>query len=71
MVEELIASVSNISKIANIKAEQFSQISSQDMNNEVWLKLAKRVNALLRKRSVNGAWYGYFRRNSIFFKFGS
>lgn len=47
-VDALIAAVPAINEIANIKGEQVSNIGSQAMNNEVWLKLAKRVNELLK-----------------------
>ena len=54
MAEQLTATVPNLSSIANILPEQFSQISSQDMNREIWLKLAKRVNQLLQRQDVDG-----------------
>lgn len=47
-VDALIAAVPAINDIATIKGEQVSNIGSQAMNNEVWLKLAKRVNTLLK-----------------------
>ncbi|MCR4941627.1 MAG: type II asparaginase [Campylobacter sp.] len=53
-VDKLIAAVPEINKIANIKGEQISQIGSQEMNNEVWLKLAKRVNELLKSGKADG-----------------
>jgi L-asparaginase len=46
--------VPSINEIANIKGEQISNIGSQEMNNKVWLKLAKRVNVLLKKDDVDG-----------------
>lgn len=53
-VDKLIAAVPEINKIATIKGEQISQIGSQEMNNEVWLKLAKRVNELLTGGQADG-----------------
>lgn len=53
-VDKLISAVPEINKMANIKGEQISNIGSQEMNNKVWLKLAKRVNELLKKDSVDG-----------------
>ena len=41
-VEQLIAAVPEAKKIANLRGEQVSNIGSQDMNDEVWLKLAGR-----------------------------
>ncbi|WP_430393970.1 type II asparaginase [Campylobacter mucosalis] len=53
-VDKLIAAVPQINEIATIKGEQISQIGSQEMNNEVWLKLAKRVNELLITGKADG-----------------
>jgi L-asparaginase len=53
-VEQLIAAVPEARKIANLRGEQVSNIGSQDMNDEVWLKLAGRVNALLAMPDVSG-----------------
>ncbi|WP_410494520.1 MULTISPECIES: type II asparaginase [Campylobacter] len=53
-VDKLIAAVPQINEIATIKGEQVSNIGSQEMNNEVWLKLAKRVNELLASKNVDG-----------------
>ena len=43
-----------INKIATIKGEQISNIGSQEMNDEIWLKLANRVSELLTKNDVDG-----------------
>ncbi|MGB2552569.1 type II asparaginase [Campylobacter sp. MOP51] len=53
-VDKLIAAVPDINKIATIKGEQISNIGSQEMNNEVWLKLANRVNELLSSGKADG-----------------
>lgn len=53
-VDKLIAAVPEINKIATIKGEQISNIGSQEMNNEVWLKLASRVNELLTSGKADG-----------------
>lgn len=53
-VDKLIAAVPDINKIATIKGEQISNIGSQDMNNEVWLKLANRINELLNSGKADG-----------------
>ncbi len=53
-VDKLLSAVPAINELANIKGEQISNIGSQEMNNKVWLKLAKRVNTLLKKDSVDG-----------------
>src|SRR3954468_200678 len=45
-VEQLLAAVPQAKKLATLKGEQISNIGSQDMNDEVWLKLAKRVNEI-------------------------
>ncbi len=52
-VDELLSAVPSVKDIANIKAEQVANIGSQDMNDEVWLKLSKRVNELLLQNDVD------------------
>ncbi|MGY0145745.1 L-asparaginase 2 [Edwardsiella tarda] len=44
-VEALVDAVPQLKKIADIKGEQLVNIGSQDMNDQVWLKLAKKINA--------------------------
>ena len=46
-VDALIAAVPQLKDIADVSGEQIASIGSQDMNDEVWLKLAKRVNEIL------------------------
>ena len=53
-VEQLIAAVPEAKKLANLRGEQISNIGSQDMNDEVWLKLANRINALAAQPDVAG-----------------
>ena len=53
-VDKLLAAVPSINEMANIKGEQISNIGSQEMTNEVWLKLAKRANTLLSSDDVDG-----------------
>lgn len=53
-VEDLIAAVPGLDKVANLKGEQVANIGSQDMNDQVWLKLAKRTNQLLSRPDVDG-----------------
>jgi len=53
-VDVLINAVPQLKEIADVSGEQIASIGSQDMNDEVWLKLAKRVNAILAKPDVSG-----------------
>lgn len=53
-VDALINAVPELKKVANIKGEQVFQIASENMNNDYWLKLAKRVNQLLAQDDVDG-----------------
>jgi L-asparaginase len=46
-VEDLINAVPQMKELADISGEQIVNIGSQDMNDEVWLKLGKRVNEAL------------------------
>lgn len=53
-VEQLLAAVPQTKKLAMLRGEQISNIGSQDMNDEVWLKLATRINELTAMPNVNG-----------------
>ena len=43
----MVATVSGIQDLANIKGEQISNVGSQDMTVDIMLTLAKRINELL------------------------
>lgn len=53
-VDALINNVPELKKVANVSGEQVAQIASENMTNEVWLTLAKRVNQLLSQDDVDG-----------------
>jgi L-asparaginase len=53
-VEELLNAVPEAKKLARLSGEQVSNIGSQDMNDQVWIKLADRVNAILAMPDVSG-----------------
>jgi L-asparaginase len=53
-VDTLIAAVPQMKKFADVRGVQVSSIGSQDMNDEVWIKLATEVNGLLAKPDVDG-----------------
>ncbi len=53
-VNALISAVPNLGKLAVITGEQVANIGSQDMNDEIWLKLARRVNESLASADVDG-----------------
>ncbi len=45
-VEELIAAVPGIEKVAQIRGEQICNVGSTSLTNETWLRLAKRINEI-------------------------
>ena len=53
-IDDVLNSVPEIYALAEITGEQVAQIGSQAMNNEVWLKLAARVNYYLAATAVDG-----------------
>ena len=53
-VDQLLAAVPQAKKLAAMRGEQVANIGSQDMNDDVWLKLAKRVNELGAMADVDG-----------------
>ena len=50
----LLDAVPAIKDVADVEGEQVVNIGSQDMSDEVWLVLAKRVNELLAREDVDG-----------------
>lgn len=53
-IQTLINAVPEIKNLADVSGEQICNIGSQDMNDEVWLKLAKRINQLLNDEGYDG-----------------
>ncbi|MBQ7421409.1 MAG: L-asparaginase 2 [Prevotella sp.] len=53
-VQTLIDAVPQMLDVADISGEQLVSIGSQDMNDEVWLMLAKRINQLLNEEGYDG-----------------
>src|SRR4249919_257959 len=53
-VDQLLAAVPQAKKLAVLRGEQIANIGSQDMNDEVWLKLARRINELAAMADVDG-----------------
>ena len=53
-IQTLIDAVPQMLYLADVSGEQLVNIGSQDMNNEVWLKLAKRINQLLNEEGYDG-----------------
>jgi len=53
-IEQLIKAVPKMDALAELSGEQLASIGSQTMNHEVWLKLAKRVNEVLKDGDTDG-----------------
>lgn len=53
-VDILIAAVPQLAEIAEVTGEQIANVGSQNMNDEVWLKLAKRINEIAKSPEVDG-----------------
>lgn len=53
-INELISAVPELREIANVTGEQIVKIGSQDMSDEVWLKLANYLNTLLKRKDIDG-----------------
>jgi L-asparaginase len=53
-VDVLIAAVPQMKKFADVKGVQVSSVGSQDMNDELWVKLATEVNRLAAQSDVDG-----------------
>ena len=53
-VDDLVAAVPELAKIANVRSEAVAQIGSRNMTDSIMLKTAKRVNELLQQPDVDG-----------------
>lgn len=53
-VDTLLAAVPQLAELAEVSGEQVANVGSQDMDDEIWLKLAGRVNALAASSGVDG-----------------
>ena len=52
-IQTLMDAVPQMMYLADVSGEQLVNIGSQDMNDEVWLKLAKRVNQILNEEGYD------------------
>src|SRR5436190_4414256 len=53
-VDTLIAAVPQMKRFADVRGVQISSVGSQDMNDDLWVKLAVEVNRLLKQADVDG-----------------
>ena len=53
-VRRLIDAAPQMKDLADITGEQFVNIGSQDMNNEIWLRLGKRIGELVQRPDIDG-----------------
>lgn len=53
-ISTLLDAVPELKDIANVTGEQIVRIASQDMSDEVWLILAKKINQLLKRSDIDG-----------------
>ena len=72
-IQTLIDAVPAIKDFANVSGEQIAKISSNNMSDEVLLKLAKRCNQLLADPKIDGivTWHGHLGRNRLLPEFDS
>lgn len=53
-IDAMLAAVSGIKDLANLRGEQISNVGSQDITLDIMLTLAKRINVLLAQNDVDG-----------------
>ncbi|MCK5618262.1 MAG: type II asparaginase [Candidatus Krumholzibacteria bacterium] len=53
-VDVLLEAVPELQKIAKVTGEQVANVGSQNMSDEIWLKLADRINELLKSNETDG-----------------
>lgn len=53
-VEDILASIPNVKKLANISEVQLMNVDSNEMNEKSWLLLASTINQLIKQEDVDG-----------------
>lgn len=53
-IKDLIAAVPGIDKVAEISGEQISNVGSQDITVDIWIKLNKRINEIYKNNEADG-----------------
>ena len=53
-IKDLIDAVPGIDKVAEISGEQISNVGSQDMSVDIWIKLNKRINEIFKNNEADG-----------------
>jgi len=53
-IDAMLNAVPGIKDLANVKGEQISNVGSQDISFDIWLKLANRINATANSNDVDG-----------------
>lgn len=53
-IKDLIAAVPGLDKVADISGEQISNVGSQDMTVDIWIKLNKRINEIFKNGEADG-----------------
>ncbi|MGF6757544.1 asparaginase [Paraburkholderia sp. GAS42] len=52
--QELVRAVPGIEKLASITSEQISNVGSQDMTDEIWFRLARRIQEAFDRNEADG-----------------
>src|SRR4051812_12164002 len=53
-VDVLIDAVPELREVAQVTGEQIASVGSQDMNDQIWLKLLRRIDDLVKDPAVDG-----------------
>src|SRR3954468_21673543 len=53
-IDAMLNAVPGVKNLANLKGEQVANVGSQDISFDIMLKLANRINQLLRTNDVDG-----------------
>ncbi len=53
-VDDILKSIPNVAKLANIREVQLLNVDSNEMNENSWLTLVKTINCLIEQQNVDG-----------------
>ena len=53
-IDDILVTIPNVAKLANIEVVQFMNVDSNEMNNETWIHLSNTINDIIARDDVDG-----------------
>ena len=53
-IDDILVTIPNVSKLANIEIAQFMNVDSNEMNLDTWIRLSNTINEIIAREDVDG-----------------